>query len=356
MRERVSDVVDEMKDELKVQIQSQAVITPVYRTLICEGIDALQSDPLKGTVQQAADELLNMPVIYPRLTETVTLSLDPNSTDDWSDELSLTIPLRRILSGEEWRVGPTTSSASREGMQFVDARGGMSRMETTEPHRAFHREFAGLDSDDEPEYGDDGDHAGAVFRIHPGAIGVGKLFEWMRKRDIPFRKAAFRRDVSLALNPRTQLYAERRAEGRCELTGEIRCEHAHCANARASASEKKKRVVAWTVAEWEVAKHGMDTSTWIPDEYVDVVHEDKKRVFKARLRGADEGKVVAEWEQLLLRPEVAAQYAYVRHISQEGAGFKTELQEWVHPWGEWPPRPSAPRAAHAAPSSSSMNI
>ncbi len=70
------------------------------------------------------------------------------------------------------------------------------------------------------------------------------------------------------------------------------------------------------------------------DEYVDVVHEDTKRVFKARVRGADEAKVVAEWELLLLRPEVAAQYAYVRHISQEGAGFKRELQGCVHPLRE----------------------
>jgi hypothetical protein len=291
-RERVADVVDEMKNELKVHIQSRDVITPVYRTLICEGIDALQTDLLTGTVQQATDALLDMPIIYPRLTETVTL--DENATDDWSDELSLTIPLRRILTGEEWRVGPT---ASRERKQFVDARGGMSRMEVED-----------LDSDDDDSnWGDDGDHSGAVHPIHPNAIGVGKLFEWMRERDIPFLKGAFRREVSLV--------------------------HAN-ANANAKAGEKKK-LVAWTVAEWKVAKTDTDMSTWrVPDEYVDVVREDTKRVFKARVRGADEANVVAEWEQLLLRPEVAAQYAYVRHISQEGAGFKTELQGWVHPLRE----------------------
>jgi hypothetical protein len=164
-------------------------------------------------------------------------------------------------------------------------------------------EVEDLDSDDDSDWGDDGDHAGAVHPIHPNAIGVGKLVEWMRERDIPFLKGAFRREVSLVLP-------------------------------NANGSEKKK-LVAWTVAEWKVAKTETDISTWrVPDEYVDVVHEDTKRVFKARVRGADEAKVVAEWEQLLPRPEVAAQYAYVRHISQENAGFKTELQGWVHPLRE----------------------
>lgn len=277
----VNRAVDDAKDELKIWIQRDMRITPVYRQIICEGIDGIPTTELvvplvRGDTGGAKECLLEMPVVYPRITYRFR---DGGHYVDWSTEFRLSIPLRSILMRESWDVGT-------QEKQWVRADG------TSGLHEAVvfsDDDDSEIESRSEPE-----ESRELVEAINPAAVARGVLFESLRRTGIRLEEPVV---FGTVLGKR----------------------------------------VAWTDLEWSTATasgllRDEDYEMDEPDGY-EVVDLAGPRKLPHGLRGLHEKSIVREWGMLAEVPAVAAQIAYIKHIQASSAngGFESELKRWPHP-------------------------
>ena len=280
----VQRAVDDAKDELKRWIQRNVQISPVYRQVICEGIDAIPATELvvpilSGKTDDAAECLLEMPVVYPRITYRYS---DGSDYVDWSTEVRLSVPLRAILMRETWEVGG-------QEKQWVRADG----------ISGLHEPVAFSDEDDsESEAGSENEESSELVEaINPTKIERGVLFPYLHSNGI-------RLDVPVVFGT---------------VLG---------------------RRKAWTDLEWRAAIEGVhgypplrdeDYEMDEPDGY-EVVNVAGPRKLATPLRGLHESAIVRDWETLSETPAVAAQIAYIKHLQSGSAnGAFRALERWPHP-------------------------
>jgi hypothetical protein len=272
LRAAVLHAVEDTKDQLKLWIQRQTHIAPVYKTIIGEAIGAFPN-LLDGTVEEAAALLMKIPVIYPRVTYRVTLG---EWDQTWSSEIALSVPMGVILTGDAWDVGPRDD-------QWARADGTSGRQVS----------FERSDDDESDDERDEG--RTFVVAIHPGAVGDGTLFAWLSSKGIQLDEQVL----------------------------------------RGVAGGRKRK---WTELEWGLYQkanpaHAVEMEDENPDqrdfETVDLA--DPQRSLPSALRGAHERHIVSTWEELMERPEVAAQLAVVTLHRDNSGVFAAELEGWTHP-------------------------
>jgi hypothetical protein len=301
IREGVSLAVDDGKRALMSWVQEQPHITPVYRTVICEGLAALDDAAfLAGTTDAAVDRVRAMPVLYPR----VTYRCPDGREDDieWSTKLELSVPLKIILDDTRWYVGPRDEQWVRAdgSTGLYDEHGAPVECDSGDGESGESGETGESgESGESSDSGESGESSDELVRpVHPLAFAKGELFAWMRAHG-----------VSLD---------ERVVVGTVTMPG---------------GSTKR---YAWTDLEWRTfrarsppgASHELDE----PDSYETVDVTGNRRLPPA-LRGAHEDAVLAEWATLVADPSVAAQLAIIRHHADSASrgGFTAELARWTHP-------------------------
>jgi hypothetical protein len=153
LRRDVELAVDRVKRKIKWTATQQDAIVGLYKTLICEAVDAVPSSTfLSGTVD-IVDYMLNLAILYPR----VTTQAYESEWDVWYQKVDLFVPLRFILTGEAWDVDVYDRQWARADgkVGVIDAHAQMS---------------------------DDSD--GHVRPFHPVAIERGVLFDCLAKMGI----------------------------------------------------------------------------------------------------------------------------------------------------------------------------
>jgi hypothetical protein len=296
LRLDLESAVDGSKHKIRWLATQQSEITDTYKTIICEAIDAVPTEALtKGTVEAAVDYLLNIPILYPRVT-TRAYSSD---FDVWYHKVDLFVPLSFILTGDSWPV-----DEERE-RQWARADGTVSVEESNHPWSNDDEFASDDDGGDASEDASDEDGESYVHPFHPVAIKRGALFEWMDEMDIEL--------VS------------------CGYSGTV---------------AGRERV--WTLTEWELFMGGDDEIPGVDAPDVDDPDEapwervnllSRSRRLHARNKGAHENEIVDELDRVAAhRPEVRAQLEYVnlqytndlRYRRSETA-TATEFIEWMHP-------------------------
>ena len=288
--------VDGSKHKIRWLATQQSEISDTYKTIICEAIDAVPTEALtQGTVEAAVDYLLNVPILYPRVT-TQAYSSD---FDVWYHEVDLFVPLSFILTGESWPVD------DRE-RQWARADGTVSVEENNRQWSNDDDEDASDDGGgDASEDASDKDGESYVHPFHPVAIKRGALFEWMDAIDLELVSRGYRGTVA-----------------------------------------GRERV--WTLTEWELFTGGDDDIPGVDAPEVDDPDEtpwekvnllSRSRRLHSRNKDAHENEIVDLLDRAAAnRPEVRAQLEYVnlqytndmRYRRSETA-TATEFIEWMHP-------------------------
>jgi hypothetical protein len=294
LRLDLESAVDGSKHKIRWLATQQSEIADTYKTIICEAIDAVPTDALtQGTVEAAVDYLLNIPILYPRVT-TQAYSSD---FDVWYHKVDLFVPLSAVLTGESWPVD------ERE-RQWARADGTVGVEESNHPW-SNDDEDASDDGGDASEDASDKDGESYVHPFHPVAIKRGALFEWMDEMDIELVSRGYRGTVA-----------------------------------------GRERV--WTLTEWELFTGGDDDIPGVEAPDVDDPEEtpwervnllSRSRRLHVRNKGAHENEIVDELDRVAEhRPEVRAQLEYVtlqytndlRYRRSETA-TATEFIAWMHP-------------------------
>ena len=294
LRLDMESAVDVSKHKIRWLATQQSDIADAYKTIICEAIDAVPTETLtNGSVDAAVDYLLNIPILYPRVT-TQAYSSD---FDVWYHKVDLFVPLSVILSGESWPVD------ERE-RQWARADGTVSVDDVSHDGDASDHDGADASEDDGEDDGED-EGESYVHPFHPVAIQRGALFEWMHEMDIELDSRGYRGTVA-----------------------------------------GRERV--WTLTEWELFTGGDDAIPGVDAPEVDDPDEtpwervnllSKSRRLHARNKGAHENEIVDELDRVAAhRPEVRAQLEYVnlqytndlRYRRSETA-TATEFLGWMHP-------------------------
>jgi hypothetical protein len=289
LRLDLESAIDGSKHKIRWLATQQSEITDTYKTIICEAIDAVPTEALtQGSVDAAVDYLLNIPIIYPRVT-TQAYSSD---FDVWYHKVDLFVPLSFILTGESWPV-------DEHEKQWARADGTVSLDD------ASNDDGDASDGEDASEEASDEEGESYVHPFHPVAIKRGALFEWMDEMDIELDSRGYRGTVA-----------------------------------------GRERV--WTLTEWELFTGGEDDilGVYAPDvddpdetpwERVNLLS--RSRRLHARNKDAHENEIVDELDRVAAhRPEVRAQLEYVnlqhtndlRYRRSETANA-TEFIEWMHP-------------------------
>ena len=287
LRLDMESVVDDSKHKIRWLATQQSEIADTYKTIICEAIDAVPTEALtNGSVDEAVDYLLNIPILYPRVT-TQAYSSD---FDVWYHKVDLFVPLSVVLTGESWPVD------DRE-RQWARADGTVSVDDVSD------HPWSDDDEDAREDDGEDGESH--VHPFHPFAIKRGALFEWMSALDIELDARGYRGTVA-----------------------------------------GRERV--WTLAEWELFTGGDDAIPGVDAPDVDDPEEapwervnllSRSRRLHARNKGAHENQIVDELDRMAAhRPEVRAQIEYVSLQYTNDLCYRrsetataTEFIEWMHP-------------------------
>ena len=301
LRLDLESAVDVSKHKIRWLATQQSEITDTYKTIICEAVDAVPTEVLtNGSVDAAVDYLLNIPILYPRVT-TQAYSSD---FDIWYHKVDLFVPLSVVLTGESWPVDEERERqwARADGTVSVeDVSNHIWSNDDDEDAGDHDREDASENaSEDDREEGES-----YVHPFHPVAIKRGALFEWMHEIDIELVSKGYRGTVA-------------------------------------------GREMVWTLTEWELFTGGDDAIPGVeapevddPDEYpwdrVDLLSTSRR--LHVRNKGAHENEIVDELDRVAAhRPEVRAQLEYVhlqytndlRYRRSETA-TATEFIEWMHP-------------------------
>jgi hypothetical protein len=308
LRLDLESVVDGSKHKIRWLVTQQSEIADTYKTIICEAIDAVPTEALTNcTVDAAVDYLLNIPILYPR----VTTQAYSSNFDVWYHKVDLFVPLSFVLTGESWPV-----DEERE-RQWARADGTVSVEDSNHPWSNDDEDASDDDggdasedeSEDESEdASEDASDESYVHPFHPVAIKKGALFEWMDKMEIELVSRGYRGTVD-------------------------------------------RRELIWTLTEWKLFTGGDYDIPGVhvpdvddPDNPDEIAWEkvnllSRSRRLHKRNKGAHENEIVDELDRVAAqRPEVRAQLEYVNLqytndllYLRSATATASECIEWMHP-------------------------